>query len=1333
MYRLIPSFISEQFEKKQFKGEFPATTMFIDIAGFTAMTQALMDNGKEGAEVLADVINAVFTPAIDAIDEYNGFVSSFAGDAFTAIFPSDSVTVPQALSAAVRLRGLFLQMGEQQTKFGLFSLSVKIGLSYGLVSWGIILQYLQNSYHFGGEAIMRSTESEQNAANGEVVVDDRILSQIPDPHGVICKYKNDCFHTLLSAEAPVNASSKTEVSEAFFSLQSMFVPEDVLSLTGRGEFRDIVSCFISFDVKSDLERGTARVITLAHSFGGYFNKIDISGRQGAMLVLFGAPVNPGNLYNRALNFALAVREIPELTVRIGLTYGTAFTGFIGSELCGEYTALGSVVNLSSRFTGKKKQAVIYIDNAIYKQARSLYEIRELKPGKFKGFAGRVPVYRLTGKKRPVQSSFSEGSMVGRDLELKQLTELIRPLNEGKFGGIVYVYGNPGIGKSRLVHELIQQQGIRTVIMQTDSILKKPLNPIMYFFNHYFESGHDGSPDDKRAWFKKAYQKLIRRIETIPGGDLNSAERLRISMDLDRVESIIGALVGLFWSGSIYDVIDPQDRAVVTEQAIKEFFKALSLTEPIILLIEDIQWLDSASQNVFKILTRRIENYPLIILACSRFNDDGSRPELKVDDDVQCHSIILEELPGTATGELIEERLGEKVDGELAAYIQSRTEGNPFYTEQFCLYLQENHIIRVLEEQYHLVKEPAEIPADINMILIARIDRLSAELKETVQIASVLGREFKVQVLTTLIELMQATAGNGIGNMSIHTEINPLIIEVESERIWSALTEIRYIFNHALLRDAVYDMQLRTRLRALHKLAGDAIVKLNPDRETTYADCAFHYERAEDWENALEYCARTGEYFKESVRYDEALTYYQKALTICLAIRGEKHTDTAASYNSIGWVHHEKAEYDTALSYHEKALAIRECLLGKKHSDTAESYNNIGEAYLRKGEYDTALAYHAKALEIRKDLHGENNAFTATSYSNTGEVHWKKGNFDKALKYHELALAIREELLGEKHPSTATSYNNIGLVHSDKGDYDTALVFYNKALSIQKELLGEKHPDTAASYSNIGVIHWRKRDYDTALYLLEKALSIQKELLGEKQWYTATSYNNIGSVHYERKDYDTALAFYDKALAIQKELLGEKHWYTAISYGNIGSVHYGKSDYNTALTFYEKALAVQKEQLGEKHPDTAITYYCIGLVYRDKGDNEMALGYLVKALSIQRELLGEKHPYTTSTLNNIGVTRFKQGDYGGALTVFEEVFAIRKVSLGEKDPSTVMSLRDISSVYVAQEKYEDAEQLLKQAISILRDSLGEDHSFTIKCLKSLAELYEKTGNESEANP
>ncbi len=158
---------------------------------------------------------------------------------------------------------------------------------------------------------------------------------------------------------------------------------------------------------------------------------------------------------------------------MGLTYGTAFTGFVGSELRTEYTAVGSVVNLSARFTQKKKRTVTYLDQSIYKQTRSNYNILELKPRKFKGFEGKTPLYRLIGKKDTVQISSFEGRMVGRDAELELLTGFMQPLKEGKFGGIVYTYGNPGIGKSRLIHELIGRQELTSLIRLSGIRLTTP--------------------------------------------------------------------------------------------------------------------------------------------------------------------------------------------------------------------------------------------------------------------------------------------------------------------------------------------------------------------------------------------------------------------------------------------------------------------------------------------------------------------------------------------------------------------------------------------------------------------------------------------------------------------------------------------------------------------------------------------------------------------------------------------------------------------------------------------------------------------------------------------
>jgi len=1210
MHRLIPAFILERFDRNQMNGEFQATAMFLDIVGFTAMTQALMSNGKEGAEVSADVINRVFTPAINTIYEQGGFVSSFSGDAFTSVFPSDSVTVVDALRAALSLQRLFREEGRQQTRFGSFSLSVRIGLSHGPVIWEIIPHEQQCAFYFGGKVIERCAGNKHHAAEGEVIFDDEILSEIPASAEVAYSTKSSCLYSLISTpSSDVIGVRETPAP----GCQNRFIPEEVVSMTGRGEFRNIISCFISFDCRNDLAVGAAKVITLAHRFGGYFNKIDFSDKGGIMLVVFGAPVNPGNLYNRALEFAIAAMEIPDLCVRIGLTYGTAFAGFVGSELRSEYTVVGSVVNLSARFIQKKKRAVTYIDQSIHKQTSSRYRLLELKPRKFKGFKGKTPVFKLIGKRETIQISSFEGRMVGRDAELDLLVEYLEPIKKGKFGGIIYIYGNPGIGKSRLLHELIHRQELTTLILRNDSVLKKPLNPFTYFFNHYFEQGNESSQDERKIRFKTIYQKLVGRIVSLS----DAAIRERTIKELNRIESIIASIVGLFRDGSVYDMIPHQDRAVVTQMAIKDFFIALSLTEPIILLIEDIQWLDNESLDLLEILSRRIEDYPLIILACSRFNDDGSRPKLRIDEDVPRHSITLSELSQDSTRELTEDRLGNKVDSELIKYIQIRTEGNPFYTEQFCLYLQENSLINVKEGQYRLITELNDIPSDIYMILIARIDRLSLELKETVQIASVLGREFEVQVLTCLIELLHRVTPDVSSSLK-GVEIRPLISMIEREGIWGALSELEYIFSHALLRDAAYDMQLRVRLRDLHRLTGDVLVNLYPDDKAIYADCAHHYERAKEWDRALEYCKKAGDYFHESLKYDEALLYRQKTLSISCKTVGEEHLNTAQANDELGEVWSDMGDYDAALSNFEKSLAIRLKLLGEKHEEIAVSYNCIGRDYLEQGDYNTALDFYEKAAAIQKDILGDKHKDTAITYNNIGDAHWYIGNYDEALICFEKALAIYKELLGEKHRETAISYNNIGAVHSKKGDQDTALTCYEKGLGILKESLGRKHPNTATSNNNIGLIYAYKGNFDTALIYLEEALAIQKEVLGEKHPATATSYNNIGSVHRRNDDSNTALAYYEKALAIKRELLGEKHPGTAITLGNIALVYASLERYSEAEQMFNRAISIFTDSLGASHPHTITTLKRMCSMY-EKTDNETEAKQIRERL---KELTGE---------------------------------------------------------------------------------------------------------------
>ncbi len=174
---LIPQFILEQFEQKNYSGDFEALAMFIDISGFTEMTDTLMENGKEGAEILIGVINSVFTPSIDAIHQRGGFISTFGGDAFNAIFRGNSLL--SSLSTAIEINLMFQNIGLQKTKFGDFQLSVKIGISYGNIEWGIIRNKKQNAYFFKGEAIDNCSKCEKLCVIDQIIFDQKLMDQIP--------------------------------------------------------------------------------------------------------------------------------------------------------------------------------------------------------------------------------------------------------------------------------------------------------------------------------------------------------------------------------------------------------------------------------------------------------------------------------------------------------------------------------------------------------------------------------------------------------------------------------------------------------------------------------------------------------------------------------------------------------------------------------------------------------------------------------------------------------------------------------------------------------------------------------------------------------------------------------------------------------------------------------------------------------------------------------------------------------------------------------------------------------------------------------------------------
>ncbi len=1231
MRRLIPSFILRQARANQLAGSLAAWVLNVDLRGFTALTHHLMLKSEAGAEVLTDVINAIFTPAIRAIEQRGGFISGFAGDAFTAVFPAGEATplseievCRQALAAALEIRDFFIRQGLQKTEYGEYKVSAKLGVARGAVQWKIIPDKKQSVWWFSGEGIALAIRAQELASPNQLVVEQAVLSLVEDKH-LSHKNLDGRFLILEQAEFPPVPALKKPAQLS----QKAFVPQQILELKQEGEFREVLSCFINLAAPQD--QHIENIHRLCAKYGAYFNKVDCTDKGWLALVLFGAPIAYEKTSQRALQFARELSGSLGKSVRIGLSRGRAFAGFMGSRSRGEYTALGMAVNLGARYMYQAEWGEVWFDRFILEDTIAGIVYEDLGAIQFKGFPYAIPTFRLTSLDK-AEASLYHSSFVGREAELEELLASCAPLFEGRFAGVSYVLGEPGQGKSRLVYELQRKLGdrVQSFVLPADSIHRTALNPFAYWIRQQFTSLSAAAIEERRKDFRRRWKEFTSSLKT------REAETL--IGELERIESVLAGLIGLDWADSIYASLEARYRPSVTGFALKSLLEACCRQQPVLLVIEDLQWLDRESSEAIQIITRRAGNIPFKLVLTSRSLDDGSYPSIKLDDEVSSSTLMLCGLSQNQVQSFMADLLGREIATELASYVQSLAQGNPFIVEQLSYYLKESGQLRLQDDAWQLDEQTGKLPAGVQALLVARLDRLEAELKRTVQTASVLGQEFYVVILSEMLEILEERP-SGLNELIVRSQLHA----GEQEHIWNQLSEIRYIFSHSLLRETAYAMLLKKSLRNLHLLAAQIMQKHFAEDKTKLAEMAQHYHIAEDWENAVDYYFRAGDQEKESLHYSLCLSYYRSALELVLAHRGAKHPDTATGYDKLGLVHSRTSDYEQALDCLERGLAIRREVLGEAHPDTASSLHNIGIVHEDKGDYDKALSYYEQALAIRKQAWGEQHPDTAKTLNSIGNVWRSKGDLDTALGYHRQALEIYRKALGKRHPDTASTLNNIGVVHTYKGEYRQALDYYEQALDIRREVLGDRHPDTASSFNNIGMVCYNLGDRDKALSFYEQALELYTRVLGEQHPNTASTLNNIGMIHGDKGDHDKALGYYERAVAVFREVLGSRHPNVAHCLNNIGNTHWYKGDLDQALDYYLQALAIRKEVLGERHPHTAISLNNIGEVYYAQGDYANARRYSEQALSIKIEALGEQHPSTITTLRNLADTCDQLGD------------------------------------------------------------------------------------------
>ena len=482
--------------------------LFLDLSGFSTMTDVLMQHGQHGAEVLAGLMHGVFDPLVESIFNYGGKVIGFAGDGIMALYPIESdarSTALQAITSAYVIQNRFRENPTRQTVYGRFSIFAKIGLGYGAASWGILRSSRgeQATYYFRGSAVEESAEAEHHAKAGDILLTSTIHELLRHdiesvPHG--------SFQCLTGFEAEVPQPTRAVFPAVDLNIARHFMPEDVIANDVRGEFRQVVNLFLRFpDLSSEaLQKMMSTVFDLRNRYGGLVSRLDFGDKGSNMLMLWGAPVAYENDIGRALNFLLDLKSAVDFPITAGVTYYISHAGYLGSSLYEDYTCYGWGVNLASRFMMAAQPGEIWVDDRIARRVANRFELDFVGTQSFKGFASEQKVYLLRGYAQTLEPVY-QGELVGREDELAQLASFAEPLWQGRFAGLLLLVGEAGIGKERLVHEFrasIRQKGKKALwaFCQSNQIFRQYFNPLRGWLLRYFGISRHQSAQQRRQAF-----------------------------------------------------------------------------------------------------------------------------------------------------------------------------------------------------------------------------------------------------------------------------------------------------------------------------------------------------------------------------------------------------------------------------------------------------------------------------------------------------------------------------------------------------------------------------------------------------------------------------------------------------------------------------------------------------------------------------------------------------------------------------------------------------------------------------------------------------------------
>lgn len=807
-----------------------------------------------------------------------------------------------------------------------------------------------------------------------------------------------------------------------------------------------------------------------HRYEGTINQFLGDG----FMALFGAPIAHEDHAWRAVLTAVSLQrrlhdgatplghhDGVDVSTRLGLHTGLVIVGAIGDNLRMDYTAIGDTTNVAARFQSAATPGQIVISEATYRLVEGYCQTHSLGELSLKGKAEPMTAWEVVGvsdsrTRLEVEAARGLTPFVGRERERQLLADCFALAQEGQ-GQIVLLVGEAGMGKSRFLLECRRQ-------FETDAT---------WLEGHAMSFG--------RAMAFHPLIDMLKRNFRIEEGDLEEtviakieAGVRRLGVELRPIVPYLRYLLAVDPGDAAVQTMAPQLRRAELFEALRRLLLRAAEVRPQVLVFEDLHWMDQATEAF---LTSVADSIPTSRVLCIFTYRPGYQHPFG---ERTYHTRMT--LPTLSTGDTVAlaQAMLATVDlpEALQRLIVQKAEGNPFFVEELIRSLQEVRDIEREQDRYVLARPLDEIvvPDTIQDVLMARIDRLEEVPKQTLQLASVIGREFAHRLLVRLTDVQDQTE-------AYLQELKA--IELIHEK--SLFPELVYMFKHALTQDVAYHSLLEQRRLDLHRLIGYAIEELYADRLAEQYDLlAYHFARGEVWDKALAYFCKAAAKAAQSFAIPEALDLYDQALEAAdrlgKAVPGETVMDIHQARAALAYV---MSDFSRSRAEAERLLELAR--QSRDQVREGEALAGIAWASTWSRDLDHAVLSAHQAIEVAAPM--EAKAVLARSHFTLGFVHAVTGRHEPAEAALGHALVLSQEAGDRVHRSLACA--TAGLLKNWTGAYAEASRLQTEGLTIAREhhLL----VPLLFSFFLYGITLTGQGSYDEALTLFQEGLTLAEKV------------------------------------------------------------------------------------------------------------------------------------------------------------------------------------------------------------------------------------------------